>query len=247
MPTELDALKMRVRAKVVQSGLSLADAGIRAGKSKTWLSSWLRSSSTVEPGAVALANLAAALNCGIAELYGEPTSPTSTNYVSGPMQSVARLMEISNAQTRQAIQILNRQSASTVLDAWLSTNGQIDNRFDHLWDYFDILEPGQDDGPPRVTHMGRSSLAANALESTEITKFQSFLNNLEKDDRDEVNGSLSTVLNGSRGTVTNPRRTVHLDGTTSKTVDFVRLHLPGTIRDGSSTEKRVVINIAHYF
>lgn len=246
----LNVLKRNVRRRLLEMNMRQTKASELAGYSRSWLGRWLDERESIDPGYLSLAALASVLNTTVEDLAAEdaplPAADETFSKAAGTLRAAKSLISITKTTEHAAAHFLNRRRTLEVVECWLMSNGLLDERFDHLRDYFDVFAPRDHSPIPNIVHVGRQGLAATALEDDDPAAFWRYMNQLRDVHLSEIDRSIrSSIVNGG-GTVTCVARNVRAEPSgTIREITFARGHLSAREKIGPNRFRSVILNIAH--
>jgi len=224
-------------------------ASLAAGMSRGWLHGWLKDDKNTDPGAAVLTMLADVLQTDINSLFLDyealPKSDDTFLGATTALSSAKKIIQATNADHEDAVDLLNRRATMDVLQLWLESNGVIDGRFDQLRDHFDILSLREHSQVPEVVHVGRIGLAATALEDPKPEALEKFLTEIDQPSLNEIDQSMRSVIATGRGNISRMHRTVRIGDDPVKDLRFARAHLSAHVITHSGKTRPVIVNIAH--
>ena len=179
MDINMDSFQQRLRKAISASHYNgnLRKLSLEADCGEKWLSNLLNSKqigeSKVGPGFFAMSRIAALLNCGLDHLAGQDTVfPTQSS-----PQKISHLLKLTAdlASRDEAITASNPQS---ILRKYAKSGGRIGGFVNQL-DQCDIYFPAQPgDKTLKVEALGKNSLSAVTMETSEVSALQSALNHI---------------------------------------------------------------------
>ncbi len=245
---ELAILKRNIQERVHRSERRANDICRAIKVDASWLSKFLKPASQTIPNSITLRRLANEFGCSVDDLHRAEPYPVTTSFqlqrgmASRLLREIQKLKTLARASEQQLIEMADRPNIMHILHCWLAGGKRLDGSFDQVLQYCDLLEPADDPAQiPNVRHLGPRSLSARALETTDASRLEFHIRQLDRAEILEINREMHSVIETGKVGVGDLERSVQAHGgERTHHLRFIRVQLPVTAPDG----ELLVLNVS---